>query len=307
MSDSFFPHLADQDGNEDSHWRSFVDVMMLIVIIFMLIMVAVVMTNTKLLDDLKHSVISEKAAQVEAKQAAQLAESSLQKSASMEDQLQYYQQHSSDLEMELLSSRAQAEAAQTALSSKDSELQRLQTMAQEQASSLASRDQTLNGLQAQLAAKSSQDAQLKQVQSDLSGAKLALSAKEDENAKLHTQADRLASLQGEFEALDKKYQKLLRPARSPKGKQVVEVVYQSGGYTVRKPGEAAARAVGRDALDSELGGLKAQYGTDLYVKVIIPDNSGLSYNEAWRFTNDMLTHYDYYSQPDSSVPAKPSP
>jgi hypothetical protein len=45
----------------------------------------------------------------------------------------------------------------------------------------------------------------------------------------------------------------------------------------------------------------------LYVKVIIPDNSGLSYNEAWRFTNDMLTRYDYYSQPDSSVPAAPSP
>jgi hypothetical protein len=34
------------------------------------------------------------------------------------------------------------------------------------------------------------------------------------------------------------------------------------------------------------------------VKVIIPEDSGLSYNEAWTFTQDILTSYDYYYQDD---------
>jgi hypothetical protein len=32
------------------------------------------------------------------------------------------------------------------------------------------------------------------------------------------------------------------------------------------------------------------------VKVIIPGDSGLSYNEAWNFTRDILSKYDYYYQ-----------
>ena len=58
----------------------------------------------------------------------------------------------------------------------------------------------------------------------------------------------------------------LKPARSSKGKQVVEVVYSKSGYNIRKPGEGLAyRACGMDA---ELSALKAQHGTELYVKVV---------------------------------------
>ena len=45
-----------------------------------------------------------------------------------------------------------------------------------------------------------------------------------------------------------------------------------------------------------MGALKDKYGNLLYVKLIIPDDSGLSYNEAWSFTVDMLDKYDYYHQ-----------
>ena len=42
--------------------------------------------------------------------------------------------------------------------------------------------------------------------------------------------------------------------------------------------------------------LKQKYGDNLYVKVIIPENSGLSYNEAWQFMQDIFNKYDYYYQ-----------
>ena len=42
--------------------------------------------------------------------------------------------------------------------------------------------------------------------------------------------------------------------------------------------------------------LKARLGKDLYVKIIIPQNSGLSYNEAWDFMRNLLVKYDYYYQ-----------
>lgn len=308
MSDghfSFASLISGRDENEESFWPSFTDVMMVITMIFLIVTVAVVLTNTRLLENLKRSVLAEQAATQEAQQAAfaaqkaaleaeqarlqaaqanqkaqqasEQAEFQLQAKATLEEQLEYLQQRTANLEMDLLRSRAETEAARNTANSKDAELTRLQALTREQADTLGLRDKTILELQANLEDKS------KQI--------IGLQTKVDESEK------QLLSLQGEYSELDKKYQKLLKPARSAKGKQVVEVVYSKAGYSIRKPGETALRSVNRAALDSELTALKAQHGTDLYVKVIIPDNSGLSYNEAWRFTNEMLSKYDYYSAP----------
>lgn len=294
---SGFPSLSGGGGEdlEEGFWSSFSNVMMVILKIFLLVIVLMALNNRNLLDDLKHSVRAKEAAQqqaeqasIEAQKAAQQAQQASEKAefqlkanASLEDQLEYLQQRVASLEMDLLSSRAETEQARNTNSSRDTELIRLQALTAQQADSLAEKDRSLNGLQAELAAKTT----------ELTGLRVQV----DDSQK------KLLSLQGEYTSLDQKYQKLLRPARSAKGKQVVEVVYSKGGYTLRKPGEAAAKGVGRPALEDELAGLKAQYGSQLYVKVVIPDNSGLSYNEAWRFTNDMLSKYDYYQQPDSST------
>lgn len=294
---SGFPSLSGGGGEdlEEGFWSSFSNVMMVILKIFLLVIVLMALNNRNLLDDLKHSVRAKEAAQqqaeqasIEAQKAAQQAQQASEKAefqlkanASLEDQLEYLQQRVASLEMDLLSSRAETEQARNTNSSRDTELTRLQALTAQQADSLAEKDRSLNGLQADLAAKTT----------ELTGLRVQV----DDSQK------KLLSLQGEYTSLDQKYQKLLRPARSAKGKQVVEVVYSKAGYTLRKPGEAAARGVGRPALEDELAGLKAQYGSQLYVKVVIPDNSGLSYNEAWRFTNDMLSKYDYYQQPDSST------
>ncbi len=294
---SGFPSLSGGGGEdlEEGFWSSFSNVMMVILKIFLLVIVLMALNNRNLLDDLKHSVRAKEAAQqqaeqasIEAQKAAQQAQQASEKAefqlkanASLEDQLEYLQQRVASLEMDLLSSRAETEQARNTNSSRDTELTRLQALTAQQADSLAEKDRSLNGLQADLAAKTT----------ELTGLRVQV----DDSQK------KLLSLQGEYTSLDQKYQKLLRPARSAKGKQVAEVVYSKAGYTLRKPGEAAARGVGRPALEDELAGLKAQYGSQLYVKVVIPDNSGLSYNEAWRFTNDMLSKYDYYQQPDSST------
>lgn len=294
---SGFPSLSGGGGEdlEEGFWSSFSNVMMVILKIFLLVIVLMALNNRNLLDDLKHSVRAKEAAQqqaeqasIEAEKAAQQAQQASEKAefqlkanASLEDQLEYLQQRVASLEMDLLSSRAETEQARNTNSSRDTELTRLQALTAQQADSLAEKDRSLNGLQADLAAKTT----------ELTGLRVQV----DDSQK------KLLSLQGEYTSLDQKYQKLLRPARSAKGKQVAEVVYSKAGYTLRKPGEAAARGVGRPALEDELAGLKAQYGSQLYVKVVIPDNSGLSYNEAWRFTNDMLSKYDYYQQPDSST------
>ena len=48
---------------------------------------------------------------------------------------------------------------------------------------------------------------------------------------------------------------------------------------------------------SSLDALKDRLGRELYTRVIIPEDSNLSHNEAWRFTREILENYDYYYQP----------
>ncbi|QTR47905.1 hypothetical protein J9253_08325 [Thiothrix litoralis] len=294
MSDghfSFASLISSRDEYEESFWPSFTDIMMVITMIFLIVTVAVVLTNTRLLDNLRHSVLAEQVAQQEAQKLAvdaqraaqeaqkanQQAEFQLKANATLEEQLDYLQQRTASLEMELLRSRATTEEARATSTSKDAELARLQALSSTQADTLGLRDKAIQELQITLESK----------ETDMAG----LRTKVDESEK------KLLSMQGEYTELDQKYQKLLKPARSTKGKQVVEVVYSKSGYSIRKPGEASSRSVTRAALESELGALKAQHSTDLYVKVIIPNNSGLSYNDAWRFTSDMLSKYDYYAAP----------
>mgnify|MGYP000285955919 CR=1 FL=1 len=108
----------------------------------------------------------------------------------------------------------------------------------------------------------------------------------------------LLSLQGEYDTLDDKYQKLLRPARSSKGKFIASVTYKKvgGKKIIRfKPSpNGSYRTVTKDQLAKSLEGLKKKHKDNLYIKVVIPQNSGLSYNEAWRFTINLQQKYDYY-------------
>ena len=108
----------------------------------------------------------------------------------------------------------------------------------------------------------------------------------------------LLSLQGEYDTLDTKYQKLLKPARSSKGKYVASVTYKQtrGKKVIRFKGNPSGsyETVSSSQLAKRLEALKKKHKENLYIKVVIPKNSGLSYNEAWRFTINLQRKYDYY-------------
>lgn len=110
----------------------------------------------------------------------------------------------------------------------------------------------------------------------------------------------LRSLQGEYDSLDAKYQKLLLPARSSKGKYVVSVSYRKSGrrrvIRFKSQSDRAYSAVTEKELHARLRRLKNKHKTDLYLKVVIPEKSGLSYSEAWKFTSGLQKKYDYYFQ-----------
>jgi hypothetical protein len=53
--------------------------------------------------------------------------------------------------------------------------------------------------------------------------------------------------------------------------------------------------------------LDSEHRSGLYVKVIFPENSGLSYNEAWEFTSHLHSNYDYYFKSEADAGAEGSP
>lgn len=308
-----FP-FSSTDDYEESFWPSFTDIMMVIVMVFLLVTVAVVVTNTRLLDELRNSLVAEQ-------EASKLAEFRLKENATLEEQLEFYQQRMAALEMELLRSRALSEDTRDQLEQAQTALRRSQMQEQTLVDRLKQRDASIADLRETLLARSDKE---KDLERDLAQVRTQLSAAQGEvervQAAMAERADSLAALraeqeaqevkfsrlQGEYDELDKKYQKLLKPTRSSKGKTTVDVIYQRSGYRMRKPGAADYRDVSKVTLERELSLLKEQHGTDLYVKIIIPENSGLSYNEAWRFTSEMLNKYDYYYQEDEA-PAEDVP
>jgi DNA repair exonuclease SbcCD ATPase subunit len=110
----------------------------------------------------------------------------------------------------------------------------------------------------------------------------------------------LAKQRQAYSFLEEKYHKLIRPARSPLDKQVVTVHYsrKDGAYRIlfKDLGAAEFKTVEVQQMHARLGQLKTEWQDKLYVKIIIPEDSGLSYNEAWSFTKDILSRYDYYYQ-----------
>ncbi len=211
----------------------------------------------------------------------------------------------------------------TKISSNDAqaELQLLQKDKREQSEALErlekENQRAIAHLKAELskkfeAANKTTQSELESYKAKLTKAEKLLEAKDQMIAALQKERNKgesqLLSLKGEYDTLDSKYQKLLRPARSSKGKYIATVSYKKieGKKTIRlKNGpNAPYKTVSTKELHKALGKLKKKHGTDLYVKIIIPNNSGLSYNEAWRFTSNLQKKYDYYFQPDGKTDTK---
>lgn len=292
--------------SEDSFWPSFTDIMTVVVLIFLLAMVVLLIKNMDLVDRLKATVEAERA-------AAELARATAQEKDSLATLLGEQEEEAAHLRLQLMRMQEQLHAARDATLAREAEL----AAAQREGEALRHR---IGGLEQGLASTSqayeaaAQDlARLRaehgvlqaRYQSARDEAQALAAARERQADALQAsraQAEQvgrqLAAMQGEYDELRVKYDRLVRPARTARGKEVVQVRYEkrdgANRIQLREPTDDAFRQVDERELHRALAALSERHADTLYVRVIFPEDSGLSYNEAWRFTNELLTRYDYY-------------
>ncbi len=326
MDNDFIDLRFNQQGNqgEDSFWPSFTDIMTVIVMIFLLAMVILLLRNMELLSQLRLSIASEQ-------EAMELVRTTDQENETLEDRLIAREHEITMLRMQLMQMTERSEEQEAAISSQRFQItnlsrerdeidrkHKLLTQERELLTTQVTRlNQETSRLQ-NLIAESNRNIENLQLdleqanvrqestQQDLEQLRLKLSEKDQELLAALTrnqEADeQLVDLKQDYSKLEIQYNKLLRPARTAKGKTVVEVRYTKTGKYFRidykGPSDTRFSSISRKQLEKNLKRLKKQ-DNNLYVKVIIPKNSGLSYNEAWSFTNHMHQNYDYYYQEEA--------
>ena len=303
MDEGFIDLRQNHDAGtgSDSFWPSFTDIMMVVVMIFMIASTVLMLRNWELVEKLRATIEAEYAAMA-------LARSASETSATLEEQLAQAQHANTEMRMQLMRVTERNDTLSEQLSGQEQQLLELEADNQKLAASLQKYrfDALLNDDQLKQARDEVNTLQqrVQQVLDELTGSEEAKQKQATELAALRLgnslTEQQLLSIQNEYSELQIKYDKLFQPARSAQGKHVVTVRYWKEGklyhLRIKDLDEEDYRVVSREELHRQLAALKEKYKNQLYVKLIIPDDSGLSYNEAWSFTVEMLDKYDYYHQ-----------
>ena len=319
-------HGLDSD-NGDSFWPAFTDIMMVVVLIFLLATSLLIVRNYNLVAELQDSIEAEK-------MAAMVIETTTMENATLEERLINAEQLNSILRLRLLkkdellrkAEREDIKKLQTITELK-SDKDQLNKLIQNKLAELTDASLKINVITAESEEFANQLDELKlqleqqrlmadaaQMELELATAEIAalnatteqqsqeIDMLEQEKIEYNRQ---LLTLKGEYEVVKSKYDQLIKPARSAKGKYVVEVFYvkEEAGKIIRfkQPGDEKSRDISMVEVEKRLDLLKKEKGADLYVKIIIPKNSGLTYNEAWGFMKRLLDRYDYYYQGDTKL------
>jgi DNA repair exonuclease SbcCD ATPase subunit len=291
---------------DEGFWPSFTDIMTVVVMIFLMGMVVVVLQNMEVTNNMKSALLAKQ-------KATELAKSTFEEKSKVSHQLSDAEEELARLRMMIILANDQRKSMEGQLSSAQQELQSLSSLytALEETHStvklekenadqqLEEKAQILARIEAQLNELIQQQTQLT---SELASSKEAQQLSENKLAAITLQAtsadQELASIRGEYSDLQVKYNKLIKPARTSKGKHVVEVFYtKSGGshiYKIKDTGQPSSTVVNKKQLHSKLAKLKKQHGKNLYIRLIFPEDSKLSYNDAWKFSKEILGKYDYY-------------
>lgn len=326
--------------SQESFWPSFTDIMTVIVMIFLIAMVVLLVRNMELVTQLRATMEAERI-------AAELARATGAEKESLSSALDRAEERVQRLQLELLRMREDRERDEaliaeqlreiTGLSNQRDDLARqsAQLMAlreslerdvreresalgdalariDDQQARLTTGERMLASLEASLAqlreryAASQEQAEV--LRQTVERQRTDLDAAREKEAALER---RYLVLADEFDTLQVKYDKLFKPARSSAGRRLIEVRYwkEDGDYRIawREGNEAAFQPITRTQLDNVLTRLAARSGNGLYVRVIIPEDSGLSYNEAWTFTSHLHSNYDYYFRSDTGSPDAANP
>jgi len=327
-------------GGENSFWPSFTDIMMVVTMIFLMATSLLVVRNWQLVAELQESVAAEQIAAQMIESTSQENATLEERLANAEQANSILRLRMLKKEEELSSARSQIEEQQAGIAalqreSGDLKSQLEQTRAKldettlelesanAQNQALSNRIAALNekmsneidALNRQLAQQRNESEQTRNQLSAARGEIAALSASNEsqqqniaeltrEKTELNQEVEKynqqLLTLKGDYETVKSKYEELIKPARTAKGKYIAEVYYvkTNSGKVIRyrEPGDSGYSRMSLAELEKHLDKLKAEKGKDLYVKIIIPENSGLSYNEAWEFMRNLLVKYDYYYQ-----------
>jgi hypothetical protein len=328
VNSSFAPIGQNQTSHagEGSFWPSFTDIMMVITMIFLMATSLLVVRNWQLVAELHESVAAEQLA------SKQIVSTSLENST-LEERLANAEQSNSILRLRLLKKdealqisnnslrqqkfyikaieadnerlKASLGASLTALALANTEIGSVKTLQQTLDIQVSTLKQQLLLAEAE---QKKLTLQLTKAQSDLVASKQSqqqsiadlIRQKQLLSQEVEAYNQQLLALKGDYETVKTKYEDLIKPARSAKGKYIVEVYYirGAGGEVIRykQPGNADFIDLSLAEVEKRLTKLKQEKGSNLYVKIIIPTDSGLTYNEAWEFMRHLLAKYDYYYQ-----------
>ena len=305
---------------DDGFWPSFTDIMTVIVMIFLMGMVVVLLQNMEVTNNMKSALL-------EKQKATELAKSTFEEKSIVSNRLSHAEEELARLRMMIILAKDQRKTMEQQLSTAKQELQTLsaQFTSLEQAHNtvkeekeqtdrqLENKSQLLVQTSSQLLQTESQLNDLVQQQerliqqqtiltSELASSREAQAASASRLEAVTLQATstdhELASIRGEYSDLQVKYNKLIKPARTSNGKHVVEVFYSKSGnndlFKIKDSGQASSTIVSQKQLHQRLAKLKKQHDKNLYIRLIFPEDSNLSYNDAWTFSKEVLGKYDYY-------------
>jgi chromosome segregation ATPase len=280
--------------NSESFWPSFTDIMMVVVIIFLLTSMLLMVKNWELLDQLRNSMAAEE-------QAEKIIDDTFRENATLEEQLIYAQDEISMLRMQMMQMNEHSNQLASELEDKQKQIVIVLSEKALLKNSLIKNENSIARLSSQLSSTEDKLSELnididnQQKQLDLERQKILVITQERDE-----QTQKLSSLESDFGSLQVKYEKLIRPARTTKGKYIVVVDYEriKGKERIRfkQPDDKKYTLVTEKQLHTKLARLKKKYPKKLYVRIIIPEKSGLTYNEAWSFMRKLLESYDYYYQ-----------
>jgi len=275
-----------QQGDE-GFWPSFTDIMTVILMIFLLAMLTLLIRNMDLVNQLRTSLQAEQQASTE------LASTSSQ-NTSLHEHIQALENEVAMMRMRLMDMDEEQDQLKTSLSQSQSMNQQHQAVQQQWQQTAQTLNQRVQALNDQLLTQQTIEQSLQQRLT------LQVDAYTSLQRQSNLQAGNLEHLQYEHANLEKKYQKLVRPARSAVDKFVVMVRYKkiNGVLTVdiKSPKQQQYQRINAIEMHRQLTTFQKQHQKNLYVKIVFPEDSALSYNEAWNLTESLLRMYDYYYQ-----------
>ncbi len=301
-------HVQAAQSGDDGFWPSFTDIMMVVVMIFLITTSVLIIQNWELLREITVTADAQR-------RAAELAYTKGLENSTLEEQLSQAQHLLSMLRMEQLNDREKNKKLTRQLL--DTQIEHGQTERERLALKLKQQD-TATSLQQQLLRLAQLQQQLGETQTKLETSSEKFqsaqqriaqlqqrdSQKASELANAHSRSlitqQKLDQLELQYQQIISKYNKLVGPARSPKGRVIVALRHSissgSNSYELKLPGAKRYQSHSLEQMHAALKQLQQQHSNNLYIKIIFPENNGLSYKQAWEFTSSILEAYDYYHQ-----------